>query len=607
MTQPSEPEEQIVCPSCESPVDEHAVVCAVCGAVLAAGIESEQATQLLQRLRNALQGRYVLGTAIGLGRAGITLRARRQSGVSRDVAIKVAWDDANARRDLVREADLAAQVVHPNVIPMTRIDVPPPLVAVEMPLVEGGTLGDLIDSGSPTPYQRVIEIVKGIGGALDEAHGRGIIHGALRPEKIHIDRDGNAVISGFMLGQFPSGDRDAPLPNTIGSPAYTAFEQRHNLQTIDGRADQFSLAVITYELLCGKRTWRVPADGVLEIDAIEIVPHRAIAPSVPLSAGAAIKRATWKDPSYRYDSVKDFIAGLTGTALEGTPSEQLARVDRTTVKTRSPLWILVPLAALIAVAAGVRPDVRKTATKWWHVAFTDNALFRIGSNDSRGPSVDVTTTQAPGANDRPGPGRNQVGSSPRGAKRDTTASYAGVGDRPDRTIDPYPTKGTERGAGNAAYVSDDPKRGSTDAPRTIGTARVMEPIGVAPRRGGQGSAVSTGEAGAISPTPRDTAGKRGGAGQRLISPTQAGDTTRAASRMGFLSIAIKTGDTNAVVFIDGQRLGKAPMVWRGAPGKHVVSVQRAGTTFAPASMPVMVTLHDTVRAVFAPAASVPKD
>jgi serine/threonine protein kinase len=605
VTQLSESQDQIVCPSCESPVDPQAVVCAVCGAVLAAGIESEQATQLLQQLRNALQGRYVLGTAIGLGRAGITLRARRQSGTSRDVAIKVAWDDPNARRDLVREAELSAQVVHPNVIAMTRLDVPPPLVAVEMPLIEGGTLGDLIDSGNATSYQRVIEIVKGIGGALDEAHDRGIIHGALRPEKIHLDRDGNALISGFMLGQFPSGDRDAPLPNTIGSPAYTAFEQRHNLQTIDGRADQFSLAVMTYELLCGKRTWRIPSDGVLEIDAIEIVPHRAIAPSVPLSAGAAIKRATWKDPSYRYDSVKDFIAGLTGTALEGTPSEQLARVDHSNVKTRSPLWILVPLAALIALAAGIRPDIRKTATKWWHAAFTDNALFRVGGNDNQGPSIDVTTTQAPGAGEKPGATRNDVGSSPRGTKRvSDSASYAGVGDRPDRTIDPYP-KSAPQTRGTTGYVADDPRRGSTEAPRTIGTARVMEPIGIAPRRSGQGSAVSTGEAVPVR-TPRDSVGKSAGAGQRPVSPTQAGDATK-APLMGFLSIAIKSGDTNTVVFLDGQRLGKAPLVWKATPGRHVVSVQRAGTRFAPASMPVTVTLHDTVRAVFAAAASVPKD
>ena len=77
--------------------------------------------------------------------------------------------------------------------------------------------------------------------------------------------------------------------------------------------------------------------------------------------------------------------------------------------------------------------------------------------------------------------------------------------------------------------------------------------------------------------------------------------------MGFLSIAIKSGDTNTVVFLDGQRLGKAPLVWKATPGRHVVSVQRAGTTFAPASMPVTVTLHDTVRAVFASAASVPKN
>src|SRR5262249_22565756 len=376
-------------------------------------------------------------------RAGITIRARRQSGSNRDVAIKVAWDDPIARRDVVRETELANQVVHPNVLAITRLDVAPPLVAVEMPLVEGGTLGDLIDSGTPVPYQRVVEIVRGIGKALDEAHERGIIHGALRPEKIHLDRDGNAIISGFMLGQFPSGDRDAPLPNSIGSPAYTAFEQRHNLQTIDGRADQFSLAVVAHELLCGHRTWRLPADGVLEIDAIEIVPHRAIAPAVPLSAGAAIKRATWKDPSYRYDSISDFIAGLTGTALEGTPTEHLAKVDRSDIKRRSSVWILAPLAALIMLAAGIRPDVRKTATHGWHIAFTDNTMFLPGGNFS-GPSIDPNTPPTmPSPETEQSKRKNSDGAAGGNTRVGGESQRLGPAAGPDRTFDPYP-KGAPR-------------------------------------------------------------------------------------------------------------------------------------------------------------------
>jgi serine/threonine protein kinase len=602
VTELSDTQDQIVCPSCENPADARAVVCAVCGAVLASGIESEQATELLRRLRDALQGRYVLGTAIGLGRAGITLRARRQSGSNRDVAIKVAWDDPTARRDLVREADLAAQVVHPNVLPMSRIDVGPPLVAVEMPLVESGTLGDLIDSGTPVPYQRVVEIVRGIGGALDEAHDRGVIHGALRPEKVHLDRDGNALISGFMLGQFPSGDRDAPLPNTIGSPAYTAFEQRHNLQTIDGRADQFSLAVIAYELLCGRRTWRLPADGVLEIDAIEIMPHKAIAPSVPLSAGAAIKRATWKDPSYRYNSVADFVAGLTGMALEGTPTEQLAHTERGVVKRRSAFWILVPLAALIMLAAGVRPDVRKTATHWWHVAFTDNTMFMPGRG-LLGPSIDVSTTST-GSGSASGKENNRdpVGGKPSGTRvGDSTTRYSGMGDRPDRTFDPYKTDATP----STTHYAEGTKRVEVEPSRSIGTARVPEPVGIPSKSGG--GRVSSDVAGTIGAPSRDTSSKRGSTDPRNASPTLAGNAASAASGpTGFLSVSIKSGDTTAQVFVDGLRRGKTPLVWQASAGKHIVTV-KGSKTFAPASMPVTVTPHDTVRAVFAPSASVPKE
>jgi serine/threonine protein kinase len=476
--------------------------------------------------------------------------------------------------------------VHPNVLPMTRLDVAPPLVAVEMPLVEGGTLGDLIDSGTQVPYQRVVEIVRGIGKALDEAHERGIVHGALRPEKIHLDRDGNAIISGFMLGQFPSGDRDAPLPNSIGSPAYTAFEQRHNLQTIDGRADQFSLAVIVYELLCGRRTWRLPADGVLEIDAIEIVPHRAIAPAVPLSAGAAIKRATWKDPSYRYDNINDFIAGLTGTALEGTPSEQLARVDRTDIKRRSPIWILAPLAALIMLAAGIRPDVQKTAVHWWHVAFTDNTMF-VPGGDFTGPRVDPSsppTMPSPdskqskrGDGSQAAPGNTRVG---------VETQRVGPAAGPDRKFDPYPSTPVSAGGGQV-----DSKR--IDDPKSRGSARVQEGNAKAGAARGNSSARVSIEGGAIgSPS-------RGGA-------TLAGDPAgSSAAGSGFVAVSTNGGE-NVSVFVDGILRGKAPVVLRAMPGKHVVSVRGTGNlTFG--SMSVTITARDTARAVFAPSARAPQE
>lgn len=594
MAQSSDSEQQLVCPSCENPVDAHAVVCGVCGAVLAAGIESEHAAELLQRLRDALQGRYVLGTAIGLGRAGITIRGRRQSGSNRDVAIKVAWDDPIARRDVGREAELASQVVHPSVLPMARIDVPPPLVAVEMPLVEGGTLGDLIDSGKPVPYPRVVEIIRAVGGALDEAHSRGIIHGALRPEKIHLDRDGNAIISGFMLGQFPSSDRDAPMPNTIGAPAYTAFEQRHNLHTIDGRADQFSLAVICYELLCGRRTWRLPADGVLEIDAIEIMPHRAIAPSVPLSAGAAIKRATWKDPSYRYDSVADFVAGLTGTALEGTPTEQLMHVERGPVKRRSALWILAPLAALVVVAAGLRPDVRTAAIHWWHVGFTDNPLFAPGRGGSGGPNIDVSTTPM-GPKSGDATRRDSVGGRPSSTHvGDATTPVVRQSTGKDRTFDPYPNTPlpNSQGGDNTRRVDQEPK--------PILSGRVPEPIGVPAgksqtKSGSGGGGRVSNDFGTIGNPPR-VAG----------AAAQAGKPAAGADNDGFVVVSLRSGDTTGQVYVDGQRRGHTPLVWKVAAGRHLVSVKGTGT-YAPASMPVNVTAHDTVRAVFSPSASAPKE
>jgi serine/threonine-protein kinase len=68
------------------------------------------------------------------------------------------------------------------------------MLVVEMPLITGGTLSDLLASGRPVPYPQVLEIVRAVGGALDQAHAAGIIHGGLRPIKIFLDEMGKPLV-----------------------------------------------------------------------------------------------------------------------------------------------------------------------------------------------------------------------------------------------------------------------------------------------------------------------------------------------------------------------------------------------------------------------------
>jgi serine/threonine-protein kinase len=267
----------------------------------------------------------------------------------RNVALKVAWEDRAARAQVLRETAITAKVKHPNVLPMRSIDALERLLVVEMPLA-AGTVDDLIETGKPVPFERVLEIMTAAASALDLAHTNGIVHGGLHPAKLLIGENGQCMVTDFSLRVPQVSARDVAKPSTVGTPAYTPVEQRHDLRSIDGRIDQFALAVIAYELLRGRRTWNVNGAGAVEIEAVEISTGRPIAPGVPLSANLAIKRATSREPHFRYASVGDFVRGLTGASTQAFATEQIYRSEARVQQKRSPLlWVLV-IAALIAAA-----------------------------------------------------------------------------------------------------------------------------------------------------------------------------------------------------------------------------------------------------------------
>jgi serine/threonine protein kinase len=310
--------------------------------------KARQAPVLLDDLTRALEGRYVVGDSIGFGRGGVTVKARRVSS-GRNVALKVAWEDRLARAQVLRETAITAKVKHPNVLPMRSIDALERLLVVEMPLATG-TADDLIEEGVPVPFERVVEIVTAAAAALDLAHSSGIVHGGLHPAKLLIDDKNECMVTDFSLRVPQVSARDVAKPSTVGTPAYTPVEQRRDLRGIDGRIDQFALAVITYELLRGRRTWNVNEAGALEIEPVEISAGRPIAPGVPLSANLAIKRATSREPNFRYKTVGEFARGLTEASPQAVAAEQIYRAEGKAAPRQSKVRVLLFVLVVIAVA-----------------------------------------------------------------------------------------------------------------------------------------------------------------------------------------------------------------------------------------------------------------
>lgn len=522
--------------------------------------QTVDATVLIEDLTRALDGRYVVGDVLGFGRGGVTVRARCIA-LRRDVAIKVSWDNPLARARVQRETELTAEAAHPNVLPVHVVDEVERILVVEMPLA-AGTVDDLLDPGEPVPFVEVISIMSAVAVALDQAHAAGIVHGGLRPVKLLRDAKGGVLVTDFALRVLETAG-DVVKPSAVGSAAYTPNEQRHDMPSVDGRVDQFALAVIAYELLRGRRMWNVNADGVLEIDAVEIMPSRPLAPGVPLSVNTAIKRATSREPGFRYQTAGEFVEALSLASMHATPAEHIYRAQEIQKKRRSKLWTLVPLAALITAGAALKPQVRDNMQHWWRAGWPLHAP----SLDGFGDDPAVVATSEPGTTKPSVRGGQSQADRSTHQTDNTRTEDSSVGPRgPDfgPTFNPYPK--------NVPLPNSGPSS-STVVGNTSTRVQVASPIAAV-----VGASVANGDV-----------ARRGASNQNADAPT---------ALLGAVSVTF-SGTGTATVVIDGVVRGRTPLVWEGAAGKHTISL-RGSQSFSPESAPIAITGGDTVRVAFSP-------
>jgi serine/threonine protein kinase len=563
MTSPA----QQTCPSCSTPAEDGAVVCAKCGTLLTDTIDSPEAAELLGELGRALDGRYVIGEPLGAGRGGITVRAHH-TGSKREVAVKVAWKDPAARTQVLRETILTAKVTHPAALAVRDIQAPESMLVVEMPLAYGGTLADPIANGKPMPYPRVLEIVRAVAGALDQAHAAGIIHGGLRPVKILIDEQGNPLVSDFEIRLPRRADWDVTRASEVGAQAYMPLEQRHDSPSIDGRVDQYALAIIAYELLRGQATWRINDEGVLEIDAIDIMVHRPVAPEAPLSASMAIKRATAKDPAFRYASAGAFARAFSGEAVDVHAGAQIHRDAFVTQQRRSKAWLAIPAVLAIAVVA-VQPNARESVAELWKGSWPFGDGLKI-----------------PGANPIvPAQGGNTI-----------------IGRTNEQTKQPGQPTNTRVGDTSRTVAAGQPPRPADASPREQQqqTPRELNKGGTASRPGTSPATIASGPANASGST-KDTTPRRAAVGGEITPRSNNASATppSAAAPKGD-GVVIITVDANerAAVFIDGRPRGQTPLTLKISAGKHTVAVRSGTTSFLPSSLSIDVAPGDTTRATF---------
>jgi serine/threonine protein kinase/formylglycine-generating enzyme required for sulfatase activity len=259
-------------------------------------------------------GRYRLERILGEGGFGRVYLAFDQQ-LNRSVALKIPRhkrvvrpEDAEA---FLSEARVLASLDHPNIVPVYDIGTTPDGACyVVSKLVEGTELTKVM-AGKKVPQQRAVEMVAAIASALHYAHRSGLVHRDIKPANILLDKDGVCYVADFGLA-LKEEDYGKGLA-FAGTPAYMSPEQaRSEGHRVDGRSDIFSLGVIFYEMLVGRRPFRGGSlQELLEaIISADVRPPRQIDDKIPKELERICLKALAKRAAERYTTAKDMAEDL---------------------------------------------------------------------------------------------------------------------------------------------------------------------------------------------------------------------------------------------------------------------------------------------------------
>ena len=283
----------------------------------------------------------------------IVYRARDPR-LKRGVAVKLLPPDLAFRADIrsrfLREAETAARLSHPNIVPIYTVDEREGLVYFVMALVEGESVGDRVKRAGPMPIADVRRIVREVADALAYAHANGVVHRDIKPDNILLDANsGRAMVTDFGIARAAS-DGEARLTATgaaIGTPAYMSPEQCSGDPQIDGRSDLYSLGAVAYQMITGDPPFvggSTPAIMMKQVMEAP-VPLRTRRSDVPGDLEQIVMRLLEKDPGNRFANGSALIAALDGAPMTPTtPASALSRGRDATA--RRPLDLEIPLVTL---------------------------------------------------------------------------------------------------------------------------------------------------------------------------------------------------------------------------------------------------------------------
>jgi serine/threonine protein kinase, bacterial len=272
-------------------------------------------------------GRYRLVELLGRGGMGEVWRAHDIE-TKRTVAIKMLpshlADDRDFVRRFRREAEIAAQLNSPHVIPIHNYGEIDRRLYVDMRLVEGRDLATVLTEG-PLPPIRAVRIIEQVAKALHAAHEAGLLHRDVKPSNVLLNRDDFAYLIDFGIARVLDDTRITTTGNTIGTYHYIAPERLTIGAEEDARADVYSLACVLFECLTGGPPF--PGSTMPQVVGAHLYappPQPSISqPDVPTAFDAVIATGMAKDPNQRYANTIE-LADAARDAVVVTATRQLA-------------------------------------------------------------------------------------------------------------------------------------------------------------------------------------------------------------------------------------------------------------------------------------------
>jgi len=313
------------------------------------------------RLVDALAGRYRIDRELGTGGMA-TVYLAEDVKHHRKVAIKVLKEELSASvgaSRFLREIEIAAQLQHPNILPLLDSGEAGGLLYFVMPFVDGQSLRQRLAREHELPVAEAVRILVEVVDALAYAHAHGVVHRDIKPDNIMLSGR-HALVTDFGVARAVSeatgSNKVTTLGVALGTPAYMAPEQATADPNVDQRADIYAVGVVAYELLAGRTPFSgVTPQQVLAAHVTEqpdpVSKHR---PALSELLGQTVMKCLEKRPADRWQSADDLLAVLEPLSTpSGGTTPTAARLPAVAITRRTP-WIagavVVGAAVIVALA-----------------------------------------------------------------------------------------------------------------------------------------------------------------------------------------------------------------------------------------------------------------